>query len=217
MSATKHAQGHGLSTLAHELRNPLASIMSSVELMQTLGQHDKEIPHLIEVVDQKVTTMATALDKFLEVSEASQDSAPVQRSPQTGLRVLVVDDNTTAADSLGRLLALRGYDVQIAYGGTEGFEKALSFLPQAAILDIEMPDIDGYELAEMLRKEKFFCTTIALTGYGQEQDKQKASKAGFDFHLTKPSRLNDVETILQKVASVIERDSQSVIPSSISG
>jgi len=119
---------------------------------------------------------------------------------------LVVDDNATAADSLSKLLILRGYDVRVAYGGAEGFKEARTFLPQAAILDIGMPGIDGYQLVAMLRKEDLSCSFIALTGYGQDKDKQKASNVGFDFHLTKPSRIKDIDAILQQVASATEKE-----------
>jgi len=211
MNALEKTKEEYLSDLAHELRNPLASIMSSVELMQALGQTSEEIPHLLGIVDEKVMTMATVLDSFLDVASASED-APIRdhspgsaQTPGGGLRVLVVDDNTTAADSLSQLLMMRGYDVQTAYGGMEGFEKALVFLPQVAILDIGMPDIDGYKLSEMMHKKKMSCTYIALTGYGQDGDKQKASKAGFDLHLTKPARIKEVDTILQRVASKLPK------------
>jgi CheY-like chemotaxis protein len=206
---TVEARGRRLKALAHELRNPLASIISSVELMQTLGQHAKEIPHLLTVLEKKAETMATVLNTFFDASEAAQN-ASIPTPTALGLRVLVVDDNETAADSLSQLLALHGYDVQIAYGGAEGLQKAIAFMPQVAILDIDMPDIDGYQLAQMLRKESFSCICIALTGFGQATDKQKAFNGGFDFHITKPSRLKDIEVILQGIAVSIEKKRSAV-------
>ncbi len=70
-----------------------------------------------------------------------------------------------------------------------------------AILDIGMPDLDGYELVAQLREKKFKCTYIALTGYGQAREKKKALEAGFDYHLTKPAGINDIEMILREVVS----------------
>ncbi len=198
-----------LSELAHELRNPLASIMSSVELMQTLGQHSEGVPRLLEIVDQKVRTMATVIDHLFV---AESESTVVAGDPHENeaptvvvatLRVLVVDDNATAADSLVQILGLHGYEAAAAYGGMEGFEKMRTFDPQAAILDIGMPDIDGYALARLIHAEDASCALIALTGYGQDRDKARASEAGFQFHLTKPAGIKDIEAILQKIAATL--------------
>lgn len=115
------------------------------------------------------------------------------------LRVLVVDDNRDAADALGKLLTLRGQDVQVAYTAQEAIERSIELEPHVVILDIGLPDVDGYEVARRLRKKKFGGTIIALTGYGQQSDKEKARDAGFQFHLTKPVRLKDVEAVLQKI------------------
>src|SRR3989338_7160976 len=212
MNVREKTKEECLAHLAHELRNPLASIVSSVELMQSLGQHAEEIPHLLGVVDEKAMTMANVLDDFL-IASSPQDAfikgerrAP-KRTPLTDLRVLVVDDNTTAADSLGQLLMLRGYDVQVAYGGEEALRKAEEFLPQVAILDIGMPDIDGYKLREMLREKHSSCTYIALTGYGFAEDLQRTTEADFDFHITKPTRIKDMNIILQKVVSKLQKTS----------
>ena len=212
MNAIGQTREQYLSDLAHDPRNPLASIVSSVELMQALGQHAEEIPRLLGVVDEKAMTMANVLDDFL-VASSSQDAFirgecdRKKRIPLIDLRVLVVDDNTTAADSLGQLLMLRGYDVQVAYGGEEALRKAEEFLPQVAILDIGMPDIDGYKLREMLREKHSSCTYIALTGYGFAEDLQRTTEADFDFHITKPTRIEDIHTILQKVIAKLQKAS----------
>jgi len=207
MSPAAPTREEFLSELAHELRNPLASIMSSVELMQALGQHSEGVPRLLEIVDQKVRTMAAVIDHLFvaqsDPAAAAGDPPANDASSDTpaSLRILVVDDNATAADSLAQILGLHGYEVAAAYGGTEGFEKARTFLPQAAILDIGMPDIDGYALARMIHAEDAPCTLIALTGYGQERDKATATEAGFEYHLTKPAGIKDIEVILQKIAT----------------
>jgi CheY-like chemotaxis protein len=185
-----------LTELAHELRNPLASIMSSIELMQALGQHSEEVPSLLETVNQKVRDMTAVIDDLF-VSPPDADVPAVQAA----LRVLVVDDNVTAANSLAQILTLRGYEVAAAYGGEQGFETARTFLPQAAILDIGMPDIDGYALAKLIHSMDSSCTLIALTGYGQERDKEAAAASGFAYHLTKPTGIKDIEVILKKIAT----------------
>ena len=205
MNAVAPTSEEFLSELAHELRNPLASIMSSVELMQTLGQHSEGIPRLLDIIEQKVRTMATVIDDLFVseggVATAVNDPPEIDSSnvATATLRVLVVDDNATAADSLAQILGLRGYEATAAYGGMEGFEKMRIFKPQAAILDIGMPDIDGYALARLIHAEDASCALIALTGYGQDRDKAAATEAGFQFHLTKPAGIKDIEAILQKI------------------
>ena len=204
-----------LSELAHELRNPLASIMSSIELMQALGQHSEGVPRLLEIVDQKVRAMAMVIDQLfvtpggtIATANLSPEHEVSAAAPAT-LRVLVVDDNATAADSLVQILGLRGYEAAAAYGGMEGFEKMRTFLPQAAILDIGMPDIDGYAFARLIHGEDPLCALIALTGYGQDRDKTAATEAGFQFHLTKPAGIKDIEVILQKIATALVQKSIS--------
>ncbi|MEJ0053250.1 MAG: response regulator [bacterium] len=116
-------------------------------------------------------------------------------------RILLVDDNDIAAGSLGKLLTLSGYDVTLAYSGTEALGKFSAVEPGTVILDIGLPDIEGYEVAKRLRESaagKPFLL-IALTGYGQEGDKEKAEAAGFDHHLTKPIGLSELLPLLEGI------------------
>jgi CheY-like chemotaxis protein len=108
-------------------------------------------------------------------------------APVRGVRVLVADDNRDAADSLGRILALYGYDVRVAYDGAAAIAAAEAFRPAAAVLDIGMPGVNGYDVARALRERHGAALRlVALTGWGQAADRQRASEAGFDHHLTKP-------------------------------
>ena len=226
-----------LNILAHELRNPLATIQSTVELMKARGMDAKETLEHLDVVDNQVNMIAILLNDLLdasripgsnfkygekrgvgfkaqpplsttaELSTVDRNKKPrviPTKSPLRGkaLRVLLVDDNETAADSMSELLALRGYDVEVAYSGAQAIEKARTFRPQVSILDIGMPDLDGYEVAISLRKQKFPCVYIALTGYGQIHDKNKATAAGFNYHLTKPASIKEIDALLQRVARV---------------
>jgi CheY-like chemotaxis protein len=115
-------------------------------------------------------------------------------------KILVVDDNIIAAGTLTRLLAVRGYETAVAHSGAQGYELALTFKPDIAILDIRMPDFDGYELVSLLRTELPECAFIALTGYGQLRDKKKAFAAGFHFHVTKPASISAIEEILRSIS-----------------
>jgi two-component system CheB/CheR fusion protein len=113
-------------------------------------------------------------------------------------RVLVVDDNRDAAESLGIVLRLAGYDVSLAFNGPDALELAARGRPNAAIIDIGMPGMSGHEVAQRMRLEAWGrnATLIALTGWGQEEDKRAARASGFDEHLTKPVDPKHVGVIL---------------------
>jgi CheY-like chemotaxis protein len=121
----------------------------------------------------------------------------VDASAALARRILVVDDNTDAAQSLAVLLRLRGHEVQVALGGAEALRMVADCLPELVFLDIGMPDIDGYEVARRLRSRfNSELTLVALTGWGTEQDRRKSREAGFDHHLTKPVELAAVEAVM---------------------
>jgi CheY-like chemotaxis protein len=132
------------------------------------------------------TPAAEAVDQF---------PAPVSR------RILIVDDSRDAADSLALLLGLSGHEVRTAHDGPAALEAAQAFKPVVVLLDIELPGgVSGYDLAPRLRQlaglEKSLL--VALTGYGQEEDKQKALEAGFDAHMVKPTDLDALLALLAK-------------------
>ena len=113
---------------------------------------------------------------------------PVAEANGAAARVLVVDDNVDAAESLSTMFRLEGHDVRVAYSGTEGLVLACGFRPDIAFLDIGMPGMSGYELARRLRAEPGLAglRLVAVSGWGGEADKAKAQAAGFVLHLTKP-------------------------------
>jgi signal transduction histidine kinase/ActR/RegA family two-component response regulator len=114
------------------------------------------------------------------------------------LRVMVVDDNADAAQMLAALLEVQGHAVSVEYDGRGALARALREHPDVLLLDIGLPDMDGYELARRLRAqpENASATLVALTGYGQNQDRQEARLAGFDHYLVKPADLNEVNEVL---------------------
>ncbi|TAK82524.1 MAG: response regulator [Betaproteobacteria bacterium] len=136
------------------------------------------------------------LPSFAGTIQEQQAQPGKASSAAPGMRVLVADDNRDAADSLQRILALYGYDVQVAYDGAEALAASETFRPHVAVLDIGMPGQSGYDVARALRdKLGSGVKLIALTGWGQEGDRRRAMEAGFDFHLTKPidpGLLNDL-------------------------
>jgi CheY-like chemotaxis protein len=108
-------------------------------------------------------------------------------TPGTARRVLVVDDNADAADSLAMLLQVRGDEVRVAYDGEEAIEAELQFRPEVVLLDIGMPKLSGYEVARRIRDARGpRVLIVAITGWGQDEDRQRARDAGFDHHFTKP-------------------------------
>lgn len=118
---------------------------------------------------------------------------------KSAARILVCDDNQGAAQTLGRLLENNGHEVVLTYDGAEAITRATEQQPQVALLDIGLPDMDGYELARKLRAEHPDLVMVALTGYGQEEDKIKARQAGFADHMVKPVSIVDVEHVLTEL------------------
>jgi CheY-like chemotaxis protein len=124
------------------------------------------------------------------------------------LRVLVVDDNTDAADSLCTLLRLWGYDAHVAYDGPTGLEAASALLPDCLFLDIGLPGIDGYDLAQRLRAHPVLkrARLVALSAYG---DRQRSRAAGFDHHMVKPADPREVEALLKMLTEVLKLASET--------
>ncbi len=117
-------------------------------------------------------------------------------SSAAGRRILIVDDNADAADSLALLLRLNGHNTQSVYVPEEALERTLEFGPQIVLLDIGLPRIDGYEVARRIRARDGAVRLIALTGYGQRDDIERARAAGFDAHLIKPVDLAALDRLL---------------------
>lgn len=143
----------------------------------------------------------------------AQGTAPDPALPQQGdaaegraLDILIVDDNADAADTLAMYLGTVGHQPHVAYEGHGALALAAEAAPDVLLLDIGLPDIDGYELAQCFRAlpQTAHATLIALTGYGQHSDRARSVAAGFDHHLTKPV---DVATLLRLLANVSERPS----------
>ncbi len=118
-----------------------------------------------------------------------------------GVKVLVVEDNEDARDTMQLLLEMWGYDVETACDGQEGLDKALSRRPAVAIVDIGLPKLDGYEVARQIcARADSKPRLIAVTGYGQPEDRRQALEAGFDHHLPKPVNADDLAVLLRDAA-----------------
>jgi CheY-like chemotaxis protein len=113
--------------------------------------------------------------------------------------LLLVDDNVDAAESLATLLELEGHSVRVANTGASALELAEEMKPEVAIVDIGMPDMNGYEVAKRIRASAWGqkMTLIALTGWGQPEDRLRAQAAGFDHHCTKPVQLEGLMELVR--------------------
>jgi len=112
-------------------------------------------------------------------------------------RILLIEDNADAREALRALLELDGYEVHAAADGIEGLDLARTKAPEVALVDIGLPGFDGYELARRARLVLGdSLMLVAMTGYGQAEDRARATDAGFDAHITKPVSLEDIQAVL---------------------
>jgi CheY-like chemotaxis protein len=116
-------------------------------------------------------------------------------------RILVVDDNKDAAESMRVLLKLMGAEVITAFDGLEALETAAQFRPEAVLLDIGMPKLHGYDTARRFRQQEWGngIVLVALTGWGREEDRRRSEEAGFDGHLVKPVHVSALRQLLERL------------------
>ncbi|HEV8072172.1 MAG TPA: PAS domain S-box protein [Planctomycetaceae bacterium] len=163
----------------------------TVDAYSVLGQGSEFVVRL-PVDSPRVVSPALPLPPAKETAEPTGPS----------LRVLVVDDNLDAAQSLALLLELSGHEVRVAHTGPTALEAALDYRPNVALLDIGLPEMDGYEVAKRIRQKPFLqdVVLVAMTGYGQDTDRQRSQEVGFNAHLIKPADFDKVQQILATVS-----------------
>ena len=179
----------GLGVGLHLVRRLVEQHHGSIEVSSTVG-HGSEfvvrLPLIAGGVEQQPSEM------------------PPTRAAVGGVnrvRILIVDDNVDAAESLGMVLQAAGQEVRLAHDGETALTAALAFPPQVVLLDIGLPRLDGYEVAKRLRQQAGLSNVVivAITGYGHASDRELSRRAGFDHHLLKPVDLASVQTILDSV------------------
>lgn len=117
----------------------------------------------------------------------------------TATRILVVDDSVDSAETLGELLKIWGHDVRLAHDGPSALAAAREYKPEVVLLDIGLPGMDGFAVATELRKEGLGGRIlVALTGYGEQQDRDRTQKVGFDHHLVKPIDPDTLQKLIGK-------------------
>jgi PAS domain S-box-containing protein len=136
---------------------------------------------------------------------AATEQGPAKASPEpapaaASRRVLVVDDNVDAAESMAMLLRLWGHHVQLAHNGPEALQAVKTYQPEVVLLDIGLPGMNGYDVAQQLRQQPELqnAVLIAVTGYGQDEDRRRSRGAGFDHHLTKPVDPESLQSLLAR-------------------
>ncbi len=140
----------------------------------------------------------------LPACRSSKEKIPpyLRGEPAAPRRVLIVDDNRDSAESLAMLLQMLGHEVRAAYDGETGLRVAQEFSPDVVLLDIGLPRLSGLEAARRIRGDLGLRDTflVAMTGYGQEEDKRRSREAGFNAHLVKPVDFSELQTLLQRCA-----------------
>jgi len=165
------------------------------------------VESLVQMHQGTITASSEGLDKGSEFTvrlplAEGPVHAPEQPAIATpasfSMRVLVVDDNQDAADSLGMLLKYLGTEVQVCHGGPAAIEAIETWHPDLVLLDLGMPGMDGYEVARRIRQNPEYrdVTLIALTGWGQEDDRRRSRSAGFDHHLIKPAGVDALRALM---------------------
>lgn len=121
-----------------------------------------------------------------------------QDGPGPGRRVLVVDDNLDSAETIALMAQLWGHDVRTANDGPSALTAAADYRPEVVLLDIGLPGMDGFEVARKLREQEWMdgVMLVAMTGYGQEEDRRRSKEAGFDHHMVKPIDPGALQTLL---------------------
>jgi len=163
----------------------------------TVGAHSAGIGH-----GSEFTVRLPILVETLKL--APPKPTATEPAPTTARRILVVDDNQDSATTLAMLLKLSGHEVHTANDGLEAVEAAGTFRPHVVLLDIGLPNLNGYEVARQIREQPWGkdMVLVALTGWGQEESRQKSRDAGFNGHLTKPVDFPSLEKSIAGFASV---------------
>jgi CheY-like chemotaxis protein len=135
------------------------------------------------------------------MADASTGTAPAVKGSPRRFRILVVDDNHDSALSLAMILSIMGHETRTAHDGEMAVATAESFLPDVVLLDIGLPKLNGYEVAQRIREQPWGASMylIAVTGWGQEEDRQRSSEVGLNVHMVKPVEASALEKLLAEL------------------
>jgi len=138
-----------------------------------------------------------------QMAEVNSDTAPTVKTTPQRFRILVVDDNHDSALSLAMMLSIMGHETRTAHDGESAVATAESFLPEVILLDIGLPKLNGYEVAQRIRGNAWGQSMflIAVTGWGQDEDRQRSSEVGLNVHMVKPVEPAALERLLSELRS----------------
>jgi len=150
------------------------------------------------------STFVVRLPVVVDAATPNESGDAAERPATSTLRILIVDDNRDAADTLAMVLRIRSNDVRTAYDGKEGVDTAEAFRPDVILFDIGMPTLNGYEACRRIREQSWGSSIvlIAVTGWGQDEDRRRSRDAGFDHHLVKPVDVPALMNVLAQVRRV---------------
>jgi signal transduction histidine kinase/ActR/RegA family two-component response regulator len=204
-----HDNGIGIAPeMLQRIFDPFVQANDSLDQTRGLGIGLTLAKRLVELHGGRIEARSGGADRGAEfvvwlpalpmVQDTAPSFSPLSAHPAAQLRVLLAEDNQDAAEALSMLLEVLGHKVRVVYDGAAAVEAARTDPPDAALIDIGLPKLNGYEVAEQLRQLPSAERTvlIALTGYGNENEKKRAFSAGFHFHLTKPVDLERLEGLL---------------------
>lgn len=143
------------------------------------------------------------MDDPMHGTESAEHGSKAPRSSPPHLQLLIVEDDTQAAETLAQLLRMQGYQVRIVTDGPSALRELEGHLPDVVLLDLGLPGIDGYEVARRLREQTNSKrpTVIAITGYGSDAERVRSYESGIDLHLTKPVSLTELTRFLAAIQS----------------
>lgn len=194
MTEPTHKADDFLSELGHELGNHLAPIRNALRLMEHQNVDARTVEYARGVIQQQLVELEKLSQRL---TGGTQEMAAADEG-RAGRKILIADDNRAWVDSLASVLRNEGYTVYAAYGGREAVEMAAEIRPDAVLLDIEMPEMSGYETARRMRAQlaDHPLQIIAITVWGRESDRAAARLAGFNHHLTKPLLFEQLVKVL---------------------
>lgn len=187
-----------LRKVAHDLKNCLAPVRNALRLLERADLDAGTAAYARALIEKQLNAMEQLCDTLVAEPAAAAPPPAAHAPAGPARRILIVDDNRAWVDSLAIVLRGQGHTVYTAYGGRRAIEIAEDLKPDVVILDIEMPEVSGYEAARQLRRRltRHRPTLIALTVWSDDMDKALAREAGFDHHLSKPMAFDDLVRIL---------------------